>query len=87
ILPFGEEFYSKAAEAAAMLRREGLKVDIEISRPKFGKKMAYASDIGARFAVIIGQEEAEKGFYTLKNMESGEQKGVSKEELIKMIKS
>jgi histidyl-tRNA synthetase len=86
ILPFSDEFFGRAAEISTFLRKEGVRCDIEIMRAKFGKKMAYASEIGAKFAIIIGQEEAEKGCYTLKNMVTGEQKSVSKEELVREIK-
>jgi histidyl-tRNA synthetase len=42
--------------------------------------------MGARFALIVGENEIAAGRYTLKNMQSGEQQTVAREELIQRIK-
>ncbi|MBN2094737.1 MAG: histidine--tRNA ligase [Candidatus Aenigmarchaeota archaeon] len=86
ILPIEETFMKNAVELAKNLRAEGIKCDIEIMRSNFKKKMAYASDIGARFVAIIGKDEAEKGLYTLKNMETSEQKTVALKDTLKLLK-
>ena len=39
---------------------------------KFAKQLEKASKV-ANFAVILGEDEIEKGFYTIKNLQTGEQ--------------
>ena len=48
--------------------------------------MRTANDLGAKFVLIIGEDELKKNIVTLKNMSSGEQKELKSEELIKELK-
>ena len=41
--------------------------------------MELANKLGARFALILGDDEIAAGAYSLKNMQSGEQERVSRE--------
>jgi histidyl-tRNA synthetase len=54
----------------------------------FGLKgsFKYADRLNIPYVVIIGEEEVENDKYTFKNMQSGDQSMLSKEELIKNIK-
>ena len=51
----------------------------------FGKQMKKADASGARFAVIIGEAEAESGRITLKNLRAGEQSTVELERAIQLL--
>jgi histidyl-tRNA synthetase len=46
------------------------------------RAMELANKLAARNVLIIGDDEIAAGRFTLKNMASGEQKAVSREELI-----
>jgi histidyl-tRNA synthetase len=46
------------------------------------KQMEYANRRGIPYVVIIGSNELERGVATLKNMQSGEQREMSFEELV-----
>ena len=49
---------------------------------KFAKQLEKASKV-AKCAIILGEDEINQGFYSVKNLETGEQKKVEKfEELI-----
>ena len=50
------------------------------------KQMKYANDRNVQYVAIIGEEEMTKGLIQLKNMESGEQKEMSIDELIFKLK-
>ena len=47
--------------------------------------MKYANKLNARYSVVIGENEIEKGIVTLKNMYSGEQKEISAIDITKEI--
>lgn len=72
VIPFGEVM-DYALFVAKLLRSEGKRVDISYRKGGLRKQLEFANKIGAKFAVIVGEEEKSGGFYTLKNMETGEQ--------------
>ncbi len=53
---------------------------------KFKNQIEYADKIGARFSMIIGDDEVAKNVIALKNMESGNQETLSLSDAIKNIK-
>jgi histidyl-tRNA synthetase len=47
--------------------------------------MELANKLGARFTLIVGDNEIASGLYALKDMQSGEQRNVSREDLINTV--
>ena len=43
--------------------------------------MELANKLGARFALIVGDDEMAAGRYSLKNMSTGEQESLTREEI------
>lgn len=80
VAPLGEPAVRHAAVLARDLRREG--VAIEIVEGKLKRAMELANKLAARFTVIVGENEMAAGIYALKDMSSGEQTNVSREELL-----
>ncbi len=66
----------EALKYAFEIRKQGIAVDFDLSGRKFGKQMEKASKTGARFALIIGEEELKSNMLTLKNLATGEQASV-----------
>jgi histidyl-tRNA synthetase len=79
IAPLGEPALRHAAVLARDLRRGGLSV--ELAEGKLKRAMELANKLGARFTLILGEEEMAAGRYALKDMASGEQRQVTREEL------
>lgn len=73
IIPISANEYMTAEYAAAHLRREAAKVDIVMTDKKLGDKIKYASKV-ATYMIIVGEDEAKSGKFTIKNLETGEQK-------------
>lgn len=73
VLPMDPSLHLYAIEVLNKLKDQGLKADIYLETGKFKKKMNYADKIGAKYAIIIGEEEANNKEVSIKNMESGEQ--------------
>ena len=69
----GGESLSRALELSRKLRAGGLSVDIDPSSKGFKSQFKKADREGARFTLIIGEEELQSETCTLKDMASGEQ--------------
>ena len=81
ILPMDKEYHFYAIDVLKKLKDQGKKADIFLEDGKFKKKINYADKINAKYAVIIGEEEASQNTVSIKNMESGEQFNKNIEEL------
>ena len=86
VVPVSDDVRLESAKIVTMLRKEGLRADIDIMGRKMAKAMKYASLIGARNAIIIGAKELETCSVTVRDMVSGEQKIVEIEDLVEELK-
>ena len=75
LVPLGERAEAEAVRVAAELRRAGISCDMAF-RGNMKKRMQKASDSGARYAIILGDDELDRGEAALKHLESGEQRSV-----------
>jgi histidyl-tRNA synthetase len=81
-----DEASKKAGLAMAKKAREaGLSLEMDFTGKNLKKQMINANKSGARYAVIIGSDEMLTGSMTLKDMVSGEQKGVDAEDLVAVL--
>ena len=81
VLATGEDVRVESFRVASLLREAGLAVDVDLMRRKMSKAMKAAASTGARYAVIVGAKELATDSVTVRDMQSGEQKLVSIEEL------
>lgn len=63
----------RAFETQKSLRSQGYSVRMNEGNKKIGNQLKEADRLGARFAVVIGDEELESGLFTLKNLKTGVQ--------------
>ena len=68
------------------LRRNGIKCQIDDLQRNFKGQFKYADRLGAKYAVVIGDNELETGVATRKDMEKGEQSEVKFDDLIDELK-
>lgn len=73
IVSLGEVARQHAFQVASVLRRAGLSVLLEFDDRKMKKALAQANKTGARYALILGEDEVAQGVYGLKNLATGEQ--------------
>ena len=66
-----------AIRAARMLREAGLRVELPAVEQKFGKALGQADRLGARYALILGEDEVASGLWTLKKLADGTQEKVA----------
>ncbi|WP_265569475.1 histidine--tRNA ligase [Sphingomicrobium nitratireducens] len=81
IIPMGEAAMAMATGIAADLRRAHFATEI-LGSGKMKKRMARADEAGALAAIIIGDEEVEKGEVQFKALGSGEQRALGPRELV-----
>jgi histidyl-tRNA synthetase len=68
----GAQNAPRAFELAARLRREGFIVESDVMNRSLKAQMKYADKIGAKYSMILGDDEVQSGRATLKNMSTGE---------------
>jgi histidyl-tRNA synthetase len=85
IAPIGALAERHSAGLARDLRAVGCSVELGLDS-KLKRSLELANKMGARFALIVGENEMAASQYTLKNMQSGEQETVSRAELPQRIK-
>jgi len=54
---------------------------------KFKKSLGLADKLGARYALIIGEDEVASGTFTLKRLADAEQKKLSENDLLEYLES
>jgi histidyl-tRNA synthetase len=79
IAPLGEPALERAAILARDLRRAG--ISVEVTEGKLKRQMELADKLGARFTLIVGENELAAGRYALKDMSTGEQQNLTIEEI------
>ncbi|MDQ3798481.1 MAG: histidine--tRNA ligase [Acidobacteriota bacterium] len=82
---WNEDAAGESLKLASELRSEGLRALVYPEADKLGKQFKYASQINAPFVCVLGETELAENKVTLKNMQSGEQETVSREEIAAKI--
>ena len=81
----GDKARLYALGLAHNLRVNGIAVAIDTLNRNLKGQMKYANKLAARYSVVIGDDEIERGVVTLKDMKSGEQKEINASDLTKEI--
>src|ERR1044071_6315811 len=79
IAPLGEAALRHAAVLARDFRRTG--ISVELVEGKLKRVMELANKLGARFTMIVGDNEMAAGRYALKDMASGLQDDLTRDEI------
>jgi histidyl-tRNA synthetase len=79
IAPLGEPALRHAALMAREFRLSGRSV--ELAEGKLKRVMELANKLGARFALIVGEDEMASGRYALKDMSTGVQEYLTRDEI------
>ena len=81
----GEKAHATAIRAAKDLRNAGFSVELPPVEQKFGKALGQADKLGARFALILGDNEVAEGLWTLKTMADGSQQKLTEADLLDFL--
>jgi len=83
----GENARATAVRAAKSLRNAGFSVELPPVEQKFGKALGQADKLGARFALILGDNEVASGEWTLKTLATGEQGKFTEMKLLEFLQT
>jgi histidyl-tRNA synthetase len=83
---WNDDSRADALALAADLRRSGLGVEMYLEADKLGKQFKYAAARQVPFVAVVGDEEKAGNTVSIKDMTSGEQRNVRRDELASVIK-
>ena len=86
IIPMGQAAKSAALKYAAELRAAGFKVELAFGDRALKTAMKIADKSGARYSLIIGDEEMDSGVVEVKEMSSGTANSVRLDSLVSALK-
>ncbi len=82
IATMGKDAQLKSTELCAMLRDEGYKVQSDICARGLKAQMKYANKIGAKFTIVLGDDEIANGKAKLKDMAEGTERVIKLDEIV-----
>jgi len=80
----GEKAQATAIAAAQKLRAAGFRVELPPVEQKFGKALGQADKLGARYALILGDDEIATGHCTVKTLADGLQAKMCEAEFLEL---
>jgi histidyl-tRNA synthetase len=87
IAPLGPGMNREAARLARELRRQNLIVELGDEAFRLKKSFEAGEKLGARYALIVGENEVKADVFALKNLETGEQVSLPRNELAAKIQA
>lgn len=72
---------------AGQLRSAGIAVEVPPGMMRLGKALDLADRLGAKYALILGEDEVASQTFTLKQLSSGEQKKMNENDLLEYLES
>jgi histidyl-tRNA synthetase len=87
IAPFGAGMNKEAIRVARELRRHNIVAELGDQTFRLKKSLETGSKLDAKYALIVGENEVSTGVFALKNLATGEQKSVARNELAGAIRA
>jgi histidyl-tRNA synthetase len=82
----GDRAHATAIRAAKDLRKAGFSVELPPVEQKFGKALGQADKLGAKYALILGDNEVSEGLWTLKTLADGSQQKLTEPQLLDFLR-
>ena len=79
------ETQCESLELATILRDNGIKVSIEMNNRRIKKSFEFANKNNIRYVIVVGSDEIKQNKYSIKDMESGNQKLLNTKEIINFV--
>ena len=85
VAAFDDAQFGEALQIAAELRRAGVATILNTESVPLKKKLRYADRLGIPLVVLIGEEEVRGRFATVKDMATGENKPIPRQQLVEEL--
>lgn len=79
VIVMENRFLVQALQLTTEIRRAGISADMDYNNRSPRAQMKYADKIKARLVIMIGEEEIINGYYSIRDMQNGEQYQVDRE--------
>ncbi len=86
VASLGEETHDHARKLTRELRKHGISALYDFDGKSLKSQLGQADKAGAKWTAVLGPDEIASGKITLREMNSGEQRSVSKDALIQTLK-
>ena len=86
-IPIGDVAKKQVYQLVFSLRGQGISAEYDLNGRSVKAQMKYADKIGAKYTVVIGDDEIAQGSYPVKNMSNGETVNVAPDEIITVVKA
>lgn len=83
----GPKAYLPAIQITRKLREAGVAVELPADEMKFKKSLGLADKLGAKYALILGEDEIAAGTFTLKRLKDADQKKMNENDLLEYLES
>jgi histidyl-tRNA synthetase len=85
VVTLGETSQKEGLKLLDYLRENNIPADTDYQNKSLKAALRRANDFGARFVLILGEDEIKKQVVTVRDMGSSVQKEVRREDLVKEI--
>ncbi len=85
VIAVGEELEDMSTKLVSKLRKNNIKSDKDYAGRSLKAQMKFANRLGAKIAIIIGEDEINNNYFTVRNMNKGEQSQVANDNIIEHI--
>ena len=86
VITDGEQYQTQALAIAESLRAADWKVGVYLGQGRMKAQFKHADKSGARFALILGENEVQEGAVSIKDLLEGTQKKVPENELVAALR-
>ena len=86
VAPVNENLIKQSIDICNKLRKSNINCDMDLMNRKLSKQLEYASSINIPYVIIVGKKDLEQGKVTIRDMKTGNERTVSKEDVNKYIK-
>jgi threonyl-tRNA synthetase len=85
VIPIGDSHHAKAVQIHDQLKKEGVRVEIDLSDEGFGKKVRAAKNMKIPYFIIIGDKDLAANKVTLESRDAGQIGQLPESEVIEKI--
>lgn len=85
IIPIGDDHHAKAIEICDILKRDGVRAEVDLGDEGFGKKVRAAKNMKIPYFIIIGDKDIAAGKVTLESRDAGQIGQLDEQEVIEKI--
>jgi histidyl-tRNA synthetase len=86
VLPVSEKVIEEGLKITRILRNAGISTEFDLMGRSLKRAISYADARGARYVVIVGEKDLAEGKITLRDMRTGDQEIIARQELIERLK-